>query len=275
VTLEQLEGAAYGPVTVRLTADRIAAYVAATTDDADRWVTHAPPSIAGALLFAVAPDFLWSEDVGSLSTVLVHTDQSFQWHGPLPVDAEVAVAAAVSRVRVRGPMNFVTFEATMATNGRTVVDSTSNFLMGADVAGDPPAESEEPPVRLCGIVERPRIGSTDRLAKSASRVDLVRYAAASGDFNPVHYDHDAARAAGLPGVVVHGLLTMAWASQIAASASPRSDPLVEMRARFRAALLPGAQAVVEGARAEDGHLAVSVGAGDARAVVCRVVTRDG
>ncbi|AAO44817.1 MaoC family dehydratase [Tropheryma whipplei] len=47
--------------------------------------------------------------------------------------------------------------------------------------------------------------------KLVSRDDLVRYAAASGDFNPIHYRDDFARAVGLPGVICHGMLTMALA----------------------------------------------------------------
>ncbi len=45
------------------------------------------------------------------------------------------------------------------------------------------------------------------------RDDLVRYAGASGDFNPIHYRDDVARSAGLPGVLAHGMLTMGLAVQ--------------------------------------------------------------
>jgi acyl dehydratase len=41
------------------------------------------------------------------------------------------------------------------------------------------------------------------------RLDLVRYAGASGDFNAIHWSDTAARAAGLPDVIAHGMLTMA------------------------------------------------------------------
>lgn len=46
-----------------------------------------------------------------------------------------------------------------------------------------------------------------------TRTDLVRYAGASGDFNPIHYNDAAAAAAGLPGVLAHGMLTMGLAVQ--------------------------------------------------------------
>ncbi len=46
-----------------------------------------------------------------------------------------------------------------------------------------------------------------------SRDSLVRYAGASGDFNPIHYRDDVAAAVGLPGVLAHGMLTMGFAVQ--------------------------------------------------------------
>ena len=46
-----------------------------------------------------------------------------------------------------------------------------------------------------------------------SRGSLVRYAGASGDFNPIHYRDDIATSVGLPGVIAHGMLTMGLAVQ--------------------------------------------------------------
>lgn len=46
-----------------------------------------------------------------------------------------------------------------------------------------------------------------------TRDTLVRYAGASGDFNPIHYRDDVADAVGLPGVLAHGMLTMGFAVQ--------------------------------------------------------------
>ncbi|MDR6973019.1 MaoC family dehydratase [Leifsonia shinshuensis] len=48
---------------------------------------------------------------------------------------------------------------------------------------------------------------------AVSRDSLVRYAGASGDFNPIHYRDDVATAVGLPGVIAHGMLTMGLAVQ--------------------------------------------------------------
>jgi acyl dehydratase len=48
---------------------------------------------------------------------------------------------------------------------------------------------------------------------SLTRDSLVRYAGASGDFNPIHYRDDVAASVGLPGVLAHGMLTMGFAVQ--------------------------------------------------------------
>lgn len=50
--------------------------------------------------------------------------------------------------------------------------------------------------------------------RALSRVDLVRYAGASGDLNPIHYNDAAAQQLGLPGVIAHGMLTMGTALRV-------------------------------------------------------------
>lgn len=52
------------------------------------------------------------------------------------------------------------------------------------------------------------------LRVTLSRTDLVRYAGASGDFNPIHWSDRVAEQMGLPGVVAHGMLTMALAGRL-------------------------------------------------------------
>jgi acyl dehydratase len=47
-----------------------------------------------------------------------------------------------------------------------------------------------------------------------TRADLVRYAGASGDFNPIHWSDRVATGVGLPGVIAHGMLTMALAGRL-------------------------------------------------------------
>ncbi|MFT4284419.1 MAG: MaoC/PaaZ C-terminal domain-containing protein, partial [Protaetiibacter sp.] len=59
-----------------------------------------------------------------------------------------------------------------------------------------------------------------------TRDSLVRYAGASGDFNPIHYRDDVAASVGLPGVLAHGMLTMGLAVQPVVDWV--GDPIVSM-----------------------------------------------
>lgn len=52
------------------------------------------------------------------------------------------------------------------------------------------------------------------LSVRVTRADLVRYAGASGDFNPIHWSDRVAAGVGLPGVIAHGMLTMALAGRL-------------------------------------------------------------
>jgi acyl dehydratase len=52
------------------------------------------------------------------------------------------------------------------------------------------------------------------LSVRVTRADLVRYAGASGDFNPIHWSDRIAGSVGLPGVIAHGMLTMALAARL-------------------------------------------------------------
>ncbi|MCY0876545.1 MAG: MaoC/PaaZ C-terminal domain-containing protein [Firmicutes bacterium] len=72
-----------------------------------------------------------------------------------------------------------------------------------------------------------------------TRLDLVRYAGASGDFNPIHTVEEFAIEAGLGGVIAHGMLTMAYVGQLISDfAGPDSD-IEEFGVRFRAMVRPG------------------------------------
>ena len=70
------------------------------------------------------------------------------------------------------------------------------------------------------------------LTVTLKREDLVRYAGASGDFNPIHYSDRMATALGLPGVVAHGMLTMAEAGRVVTDWLGDPSRLVEYGVRF-------------------------------------------
>ena len=84
-----------------------------------------------------------------------------------------------------------------------------------------------------------------------TRADLVRYAGASKDFNPIHWSDRVATAVGLPGVIAHGMLTMALAARAVTEWTGDPAALVEYQVRFgRPVVVPdddaGADVVVRG-----------------------------
>ncbi|MGC4937849.1 MaoC/PaaZ C-terminal domain-containing protein [Kribbella sp. DT2] len=64
------------------------------------------------------------------------------------------------------------------------------------------------------------------------REDLIRYAGAGGDFNPIHWSDRMAAALGLPGVIAHGMLTMASAARVVTDWLEDPTDLVEYGVRF-------------------------------------------
>lgn len=76
--------------------------------------------------------------------------------------------------------------------------------------------------------------------------DLVRYAGAGGDFNPIHYDQQVARSVGLPDVIAHGMWTMAQAGRFVTDWAGDPGAVESFDARFSApVVVPQGGAVVE------------------------------
>ena len=67
---------------------------------------------------------------------------------------------------------------------------------------------------------------------SITRDSLVRYAGASGDFNPIHYRDDVAASVGLPGVLAHGMLTMGISIGPVVSWAGGAENIVDYGVRF-------------------------------------------
>jgi len=65
-----------------------------------------------------------------------------------------------------------------------------------------------------------------------TRADLVRYAGASGDFNPIHWSDRVAREVGLPSVIAHGMYTLALAGRAVTGWAGGPEQVLELGARF-------------------------------------------
>ena len=96
-------------------------------------------------------------------------------------------------------------------------------------------------INIAGLEIGQEIGSR---SFKLTRDSLVRYAGASGDFNPIHYRDDFAQSVGLPGVLALGMLTMGVAAQVAADWVGDAGKIVDYGVRFTKPVLVDA---VEGA----------------------------
>lgn len=65
-----------------------------------------------------------------------------------------------------------------------------------------------------------------------TRADLIRYAGASGDFNPIHWSERTAVKVGLPGVIAHGMFTMALVGRAVTKWVGAPDAIVDYSVRF-------------------------------------------
>jgi acyl dehydratase len=78
-----------------------------------------------------------------------------------------------------------------------------------------------------------------------TRLQLIKYAGASGDYNPIHTIDEAAEEAGLPGVIAHGMLTAAMMGLLF---SPYLEHgyVKELQARFSGMVYPGDEIIIGG-----------------------------
>jgi acyl dehydratase len=105
---------------------------------------------------------------------------------------------------------------------------------------------------------------------TADRYLTVRYAGASGDFNPIHIDEEFARSVGLPGRILHGLWTMAQVARAQTEAAGGPHALKRLAVTFRGMGVPEHEITVTGSvdRVEDGVAIVhAVAEQDGRAII--------
>jgi acyl dehydratase len=88
------------------------------------------------------------------------------------------------------------------------------------------------------------------VAETIERLDLIRYAGASGDFNPIHWNDEVARAVGLPGVIAHGMYSMAVAARMISGWAGDPAAIKRLKVRFSAMIEPGQTLIAKGEVAE-------------------------
>ena len=237
--LEKL-GTRYEPRTATIDAARARAYAAATNDPNPAYLSGelAPP------IFVVVPT--WDAMMVALHDVvpaedqvaMLHAEQDMHFHAPLvPGQELVTVAEAYSLRSGRMGTRFTMRVASADQSGRPVVDQFATML----IRGVEPGEDggPTPPSHVF-----PAEAKAAKLASVGGVVDAdqaLRYADASGDHNPIHVDDEAAKAVGLPGVILHGMCTMALCSRAVVDELAGGDPtrLRRLAVRFYRPVFPG------------------------------------
>ena len=107
-------------------------------------------------------------------------------------------------------------------------------------------------------------------ARAVTAEDVLAYADAGGDPNPLHRDEAVARAAGFPGIIAHGMFTMGHLASVVADWAGDASAVASLTAQFRAPVYMG-ETIVAGGRVAD----VDVAAGTVSVDVWVTLDRDG
>ena len=165
---------------------------------------------------------------------LVHGEQDMRFHHAIRPWDLLAARASVATIQDKSSGQLVEVHQRLMRDGEIVCEATSGyFIRGPKKAGEKKREPAETPERSW-------------LFESTYTVDgdqSYRYAEASLDRNPIHIDDAIAKAAGHPGVICHGLCTMAMATRELVDRLAGADPtrLKRVKVRFSRIVLPGDQ----------------------------------
>ncbi len=222
-------------------AERTRAYAAATNDPIAAHVNGevAPP------VFAVVP--IWDTMAGAMAGVVppevlmlvVHGEQDMRFHRPIVPGAVLRSKAAPIGIHVKPNGTSVVVKVeTHDQNGDLVVEQyMTSFFRG--VSEGEGAGEEAPAHKLEAATT-----ATEPVATVTQTLDddqTYRYAEASGDTMPIHLDAEIAKSVGLPGIIIHGLCTMAFTSVAAVQelCAGDSTKLRRLAVRFSRPVLPG------------------------------------
>jgi acyl dehydratase len=224
------------PVRYEVTKEATIAYAEATNDEHPKHLSGelAPPVFAVVPAFQVVAQPVGTIVPGEVIMRVVHGEQDFHFHRPIvPGDVLVTRAAGVGLHGRSSGVVLVAKAVTTTEDGEPVVDQyMTSFFRGAELDVH---EGEEPPPHSA---ERgAELGS---VTHGYDADQTQRYSQASGDPMPIHLDDDFAKAMGLPGIIVHGLCTMAFCSRAVVQTCCPDDParLKRLAVRFAKIVQP-------------------------------------
>lgn len=224
-----------------VTEDRLAAYAAATNDPiaAHRAGHIAPP------VFAIVPVFeallVPAVDVLPVELIprVVHGEQDFHFHRPIkPGDRLVSRGKMIGYEGLENGTRAAIYLECRTEDGELVNEQyVTTFVRGFD-AGKAVGELSPSHRFDDALRAHPPVAT---VTQHVDDDQTFRYSPAAGDPMPIHLDEEVARDAGLPGIIAHGLCTMAFTSWAVLTEVTGSDVhrLKRFAVRFSKMVLPG------------------------------------
>jgi acyl dehydratase len=237
---EEVAGKTYPATTYVVTADAIRAFAAATNEDNPAFTGEdpvAPPAFPVVAVESVLAAALFDPDLRVNLARLVHGEEDHILHAPIRPGDTLSVEGSLESVEIKETGETFTVCARL-TNQEGVLTAEIRSLMFVRGSGSRPKPA-------AGGVPAEPAAEPDFVFTTVQKVDddqTYRYAEASGDHNPIHTDPDFARgAAGLPGIILHGMCTMAFASKAVLDGLCAGDParLRRIKVRFSKPVFPG------------------------------------
>jgi acyl dehydratase len=234
---EALTGKQYPPKDYLVTEEAISKYAQATNDPNERYVggddVVAPP------VFPVVPAFQTFMEAGMDPELeadllrLVHGAEEHIIHKPIRPGDKLSITTALESVEKKETGETFTVKATEKNQDGEIVAEVRGtmFIRGSGQRKPGGGSATEQPERDVEYEESTKVDDDQ----------THRYAEASGDNNPIHLDPNTAAMAGLPGIILHGMCTMAIATKAAVNGLAGGDPtrIKRVGVRLSKPVLPG------------------------------------
>ncbi len=176
----------------------------------------------------------------------IHSLQEVKTLSPVAIGSSVNVSALVEKPRRRAGLEFITVVCSIESDGALALTSKSTVL--APSQDSPSATAKDAEVQEA----EPLTSGLAAISKEIKQENLNAYAKASGDDNPLHLDPEFAAKTQFGGIIAHGMLTLAFVSEMMAAAHGR-DWLESggLRVRFKGAAFVGDRVDVWGNLTKD------------------------
>ena len=254
-----LVGKTYDTTTYEVTAEAIRSYAEATNDDNDAY--RRGDDAVGGPIFPIVAAFdsfmgaAMDPELRADLLRLVHGQEDHVLYRPLRPGDKLTVTPVLESVDVKESGETFTVKATLTDVDDELVAEVRGTMFirgtGSRKAAVAAARAEsQPPGEV--VYEESTVVDEDQ---------TKRYAEASGDHNPIHLDEDTARMAGLPGIIAHGMCTMAIATKAAVNGLAGGDPtrVKRVAVRFSKPVLPGQELITRLWKESEGGGTVTYG----------------